>query len=128
MEREPDDQSLREFLALWNAEMDDHFAEEERILSKYAKPDDTARLSREHMTIRQFATAAARGMLDLGDVMRLGGILRAHVRWEERHLFPAIEQSVTEADFADILAETSKLEARRRPSSAASLRGEFLSL
>jgi len=121
LQRDPNDQRLREFLDLWSRDLEAHFEEEERLLAKLVKPADGERLLREHARIRQFATAAARGMFDLSDVVRLGDILRTHVRWEERHLFPYIEQNASEAELSEIGRSTG-------PGPIRPLQTEFLSL
>lgn len=126
LEREPNTVRLREFLQVWDDEMDDHFFEEERVLLAHATPEQSARLINEHTIIRQYALAARRGMLDGGDIVRLGGLIHEHVRWEERHLFPSIEQSASPEDLEAIARETALLEDRRRFSTHAPRRGELM--
>lgn len=125
LEREPNVEQLQEFLAVWGDELDDHFFEEERLLLKVASPEFGARLINEHMVLRQYALAARRGMLCAGDIVRLGGLLHAHVRWEERSLFPAIEETATEDELQAIAEETNRLEERRRSSKHSPRRGEL---
>lgn len=126
LEREPNSQRLREFIEIWNDEMEDHFFDEERLLLHYMTPDMGGRMIEEHMRIRQYATAAQRGMLCADDIVRLGGLLHSHVRWEERVLFPSIETAATEEDLALIAAQTGMLEERRSKSKHAPRRGELM--
>ncbi|HVT12506.1 MAG TPA: hemerythrin domain-containing protein [Fimbriimonadaceae bacterium] len=126
LEREPNGDRLREFLEVWNGEMEDHFFDEERLLLNYASPAMTARMLEEHMRIRQYAIAAQRGMLCADDIVRLGGLLHSHVRWEERELFPIIESSATDDELAAIGVETKKLEYRRDRSQYSPRRGELM--
>ncbi|HWA82794.1 MAG TPA: hemerythrin domain-containing protein [Fimbriimonadaceae bacterium] len=126
LEREPDSERLREFLEVWSGEMEDHFFDEERLLLTYAPPAMGARMLEEHMRIRQYAHAAQRGMLCADDIVRLGGLLHDHVRWEERKLFPEIESLATEEELAAIGVETEKLEYRRNRSQYSPRRGELM--
>lgn len=127
LEREPNVARLSEFLRVWDDEMDDHFFEEERVLLRHATPEQSARLINDHTIIRQYAIAARRGMLDGSDIVRLGGLIYEHVRWEERHLFPAIENSASDEELAAIAEETTQLEERRRFSTHSPRRGELMS-
>lgn len=113
LEKEPCLARLTEFVRSWDDEMDNHFFEEERVLLGHTTPDQAARLINDHMMIRQYALAARRGMLDSDDIVRLGGLIHDHVRWEERSLFPAIEEAATPEELEVIAAETAKMEERR---------------
>lgn len=126
LEQEPNPGRLREFLRVWEDEMNDHFFEEERVLLQHASPEHSARLMNEHGAIRQYAAAARRDMLDGSDIARLGGLIHDHVRWEERQLFPAIEASASDEDLAAIAHETALLEERRRFSKHSPRRGELM--
>lgn len=68
-----------------------HFAEEERsllpLLETHGRPDLAARLRREHDQLNTLFAAALRGEREA----EAGQALIAHVRFEERELFPAIE-------------------------------------
>ncbi|MFI5387272.1 MAG: hemerythrin domain-containing protein [Fimbriimonadales bacterium] len=127
LENEPSGQRLSEFLRVWNDEMEDHFFEEERVLLRFTTPEQNARLINEHMTIRQYATAATRGMLDAGDIVRLGGLITDHIRWEERRLFPSIEESASLEELNEIAAEAMELDQLRSASTHAPRRGELMS-
>ena len=113
LEREPSANRLFEFLQAWDSQMDDHFFEEERLLLAHATPDQGAKLINDHMLIRQYAVAARRGMLALSDIARLGGLIHDHVRWEERILFPAIEDTATPEELELIAAETERRDRER---------------
>lgn len=94
--------AARRLLDHW-AEMEGHFREEEQyllpVLGRYAGSDcpEIAETLRQHVAIRG-AVDAVRERLDGGlvppaaDLHHLGDLLRDHVRYEERVLFPEIEQ------------------------------------
>jgi hemerythrin-like domain-containing protein len=74
------------------AGLERHFAEEETdLLSELERVGElglAARLRAEHLELRRLARkATARASL-----VRFGMLLEAHVRFEERELFPALER------------------------------------
>jgi hypothetical protein len=76
----------------------DHFrVEEEVLLPAWLAGDPGAdrslaeRVLAEHLTLRSRARSAAAGALALEELHEAGELLNAHVRFEERILFPAIE-------------------------------------
>lgn len=84
------------FLGFWEREGAEHFRIEEEILLPTwsllgtVHPEAAARLSREHLQLRAAALALAEAP-SLAAVRQLGEELVAHVRFEERELFPMIE-------------------------------------
>lgn len=91
----------------WNVELEDHFAEEERLLIPLASEAAADRLRAEHEEI-------ARRVQRLPDEPEaLGVLLRDHIRWEERVLFVEIEKTATEAQLATLAEQTDALELRR---------------
>lgn len=91
----------------WNVELEDHFAEEERLLIPLASEAAADRLRAEHEEI-------ARRVQRLPDEPEvLGVLLRDHIRWEERVLFVEIEKTATEAQLAALAKQTDALELRR---------------
>ncbi|HKJ76061.1 MAG TPA: hemerythrin domain-containing protein [Gammaproteobacteria bacterium] len=96
------DAAAARLLERW-AEMEEHFREEERlllpVLGRYTGSDcpEIAETLRQHVEIRGVVDAISE-RLDGGltppaaDLHRLGALLRDHVRYEERVLFPEIEQ------------------------------------
>jgi hemerythrin-like domain-containing protein len=84
-----------------------HFHEEETVLLPgwaAADPDAdesmTARVSAEHLELRAAGRRLAAGKLDVEDLHRVGELLEAHVRFEERELFPLIESRLDDATLA----------------------------
>lgn len=81
--------------AAYDAELAPHFADEEaRVLPVVAAraPALVARTLEDHRAIRAFV----RGPDDAAALRALGELLDAHVRFEERALFPAIEAALAE--------------------------------
>lgn len=87
------------FLDAWDSEIAEHFNDEERLLGPLADEAGRDRLHEEHRSIRELVTLARekRRQVDPGAqwVRLLGETLAAHIRWEERELFPAMEAAVT---------------------------------
>jgi iron-sulfur cluster repair protein YtfE (RIC family) len=99
--------SRESFLAYWQAHGQNHFRLEEEILfPAYAAHGDPhhaliARALCDHVAIRHHAQAlggAAEPTLDA--LHELGHQLAAHVRLEERQVFPLIEQAVPSDELA----------------------------
>ena len=95
------------FLEFWSRQGEQHFVIEERLLLP-ALPDDdaewaeaTRRVRAEHREIR----AGAASLADASSVRAargVGELLAAHVRFEERTLFPLLEQRLSPRALADL--------------------------
>jgi len=87
-------------LEFWAAQGSKHFRiEEEVLLPAFAAAGDpreeaVVTVLVEHVWIRERMGRMAAGELDLADVHELGERLAAHVRHEERVLFPLIERTL----------------------------------
>jgi hypothetical protein len=96
--------AVHHFLGFWNADGARHFRIEEDHVLGAIGPDDpewtsaVERVERDHADIRAMAAALAaeggEGQTDLAH--RLGDRLRDHVRFEERQLFPLLEERLPE--------------------------------
>lgn len=91
------------FLAAWQSEEEQHFrVEEELLLPAYAVYGDPAdpivmRMLQDHMLIRRDAERVRKApSVEL--LHDLGERLAAHVRLEERELFPLIEETIPEPE------------------------------
>lgn len=89
------------FLSFWEQEGRHHFQlEEELLLPAFAAHGDARhplvlQVLGEHVSIRAKAAALARSPVpDVEALHELGAELAAHVRLEERQLFPVIEQAM----------------------------------
>lgn len=83
----------------WRDCMAAHFRQEENLLLRYPKalPETTAmRLLDEHRMLAAMSVRAGVGRLDAASLRDFGERLAAHVRFEERECFDAL-QSVIEA-------------------------------
>lgn len=95
------------FLAAWEVEMLDHFDEEERLLSPLLTRELAHRLQTEHTDIKRLKEGLPATMPELGLA------LEQHVRWEERELFPWVEDNADAAQLEKLRESTDQLEERR---------------
>lgn len=98
-EAEHSEQAVTAFLAFWEAERDHFRLEEEILLPHYAAATEidraaVARVLDEHLAIRRGAVRLRAPGTSLPELRELGRLLHDHVRFEERHLFPTIEQAL----------------------------------
>ena len=99
--------AVAHFQGFWSRQGEQHFVIEERLLLP-ALPDDdaewaeaTRRVRAEHREIR----AGAASLADASSVRAargLGELLAAHVRFEERTLFPLVEQRLSHGALAEL--------------------------
>ena len=88
------------FLDFWHGDGQRHFRVEEEVLlpawAARAEVDRAGvmRMLEEHLEIRRQALRLAAGELTLEEVRALGVLLHDHVRFEERQLFPLIEEAM----------------------------------
>jgi hemerythrin-like domain-containing protein len=98
------------FLEFWNEHGAKHFRVEEDVLlpafAPYGDPGDArvVQMLVEHVRIRAAAAALATGSVELEALHALGTALEAHVRLEEREVFPLIEESLPD-EAAEALVE-----------------------
>jgi hemerythrin-like domain-containing protein len=92
-------------LDLFDSVEREHFAIEERVLlpTWLAKaPDERSEMAKrvvdEHAALRSAAARIRDADVTIADLRELGIILERHVRYEERELFPAIEDDLTDDD------------------------------
>jgi len=96
------------FLDFWEPEGRLRFRiEEEILLPAYAihgDPRHSAVIQAlvDHMAIRRDAACLATGGAPLTTLQGLGACLAAHVRLEERELFPLIEQTLSEPELVSL--------------------------
>lgn len=99
----------RGLLEFHRSEGEHHFGIEERILlpgwlaaGEDADRDAAERVLSEHLELRAAVRRIEAGELSAEELRRIGGLLEAHVRFEERELFPAIEAALSSEDLADL--------------------------
>jgi hemerythrin-like domain-containing protein len=98
------------FLQAWRFEIQPHFrAEEEVLLPAFARVvsvghKEIARTLKEHVAlrsaVRDLERATGEWREDLAWAIAVA--LEAHIRYEERVLFPAIEAAIEETDLAEL--------------------------
>jgi diguanylate cyclase (GGDEF)-like protein len=111
--READDldDAARAFLGFWRTDGRRHFQIEEEILlprwAAHAEPDaeGVRRMLEEHLEIRRESLRLGHGEASLDDAHRLGRLLDDHVRFEERQLFPRIEDDLDAEALARLAEE-----------------------
>jgi iron-sulfur cluster repair protein YtfE (RIC family) len=83
---------------LWSRELADHFRVEEEVVfaGNYSEPVAAmiARVLREHREIRSMIEQGENGAWDEATARKLGALLEEHIRFEERQLFPAIQEEL----------------------------------
>lgn len=101
------------FLAFFEGEAREHFRAEEELLlpafSRHVASDDpdVVRVLLEHVEIRRRAQDIASGPCDSRDLQELGELLNAHVRHEERTVFPRVEAALDPGELAALGAALS---------------------
>ena len=92
--------AVARFGEFWSAAGARHFEIEEELVLPALPADDAAwaeavaRVRAEHDLIRAQATAVLGDQADRESARELGALLNAHVRFEERTLFPLLEQGL----------------------------------
>lgn len=92
---------IDEFFQVWEKEINPHFNKEEEILlplfnrSGHALDSPVMEMCRQHILIRAqvFNLEDSRGM---DTAHEIGNLLKDHIRFEERELFPFIEENSSE--------------------------------
>jgi hemerythrin-like domain-containing protein len=82
-------------LAFWDEDLLRHFEEEEQYIFPLVPDNDLLRMraEQEHMKVRAIMTMLREGPPEAAAlVQHLADLLTAHIRFEERELFPLIEQ------------------------------------
>jgi len=97
------------FLSYWSSEGRHHLRSEDEVLLPAsarhidARDESVVRILVEHVELRRRAAdLEADTDPPLHQIRALGDLLRGHVRYEERVLFPLIEQAVPAPDLATL--------------------------
>ena len=85
-------------------------AEEEQLLLDLMGGDLRSRLLAEHGTLRSLFCSLgdqidSGGPLALADLASLAATLRAHIRWEERVLFPHLQTHVSPEELRSLASD-----------------------
>lgn len=104
------------FLDFWREHGREHFRiEEEVLLPAFAGHGDAhhplvARMLCEHVAIRHRAGCLEGGAATAQELHELGTELDAHVRLEERRVFPLIEEAIPEPELSALAASLEEAE------------------
>ena len=117
--KEADDleEETRAFLEFWRNDGKRHFRVEEEVLlpgwAMHAEVDSDGvrRMLDEHLAIRREALRLEAGEATLEEARELGGLLHDHVRFEERRLFPMVEEALGPDDLARLGASIEEAQA-----------------
>lgn len=106
------------FLSFWSAHGHAHIRiEEEVLLPGWVKEDESAddqmvvRVLSEHLLIRGAVRSLERGETSIDRIHDLGTLLESHVRFEDRTLFPRIEERLSLEALAELGADLAAAEA-----------------
>jgi hemerythrin-like domain-containing protein len=102
LRRAPEDPAevLDEFRTFFREQSEPHFAAEERLLVPELPAALAERLLAEHRELRERVAALATATAE--DLRALGELLTAHVRFEEREVFPHLERSLSQDRLSEI--------------------------
>lgn len=121
------EKAARELVEYWDEELREHFAVEERLLTHLIPDwDMRTRLRGEHLELAERVARLENGETAPESLRQLGTGLGDHIRWEERVLFPAIEEALTEEQLRALGELTDRLEQERANSRWAPRRGELM--
>ncbi len=117
--------AVADFVRIWEAEIEHHFDDEERLLLPLTSDAHLrARLLDEHRALRELAgrcrSEPAEIAADPAALRRLGTLLHDHIRWEERVFFEAVQREHPDA-LASLLGAAGEIE-RDRPGARARYR------
>jgi hemerythrin-like domain-containing protein len=112
--------ALTDFVNAWDADIAEHFYDEERLLMQLMGTDDQQRLFDEHEQLMQFADHAFE-MQHQDDpdpqiVRQIGQCLKQHIRWEERDLFTRLQKQLSATVLGKLQHKTQAIEASRNRS------------
>ena len=108
-------EAREQFLAFWHEHGARHFRVEEDVLlplfARHGDPNDAriARMLVDHVRIRA-QVLGLEGDVEIGALHTLGADLAAHVRLEEREVFPLIEATLSEDAAAELVAAVQRAE------------------
>jgi hemerythrin-like domain-containing protein len=120
-------QAARAFLGFWREETGPHFRKEEEVLLPVLARHGEEALDREpvvemllqHARIRSLAMRvsdeAERGAVRGETLWELGELLEAHIRLEERVVFPMIEEVLPEDALKEVASRLEVFEGGARP-------------
>lgn len=96
----------------YNAHLKSHFREEETLLFDKIKHEMCDDAQKDHWEISELVSKILSGENDIrSNLVELSNKVDDHIRFEERKLFPFLEETLTEADLTMIGEQLSRLHA-----------------
>lgn len=95
---------MRDFIIYtWQTDLEKHFSDEENFLLpaiKHTAIYDTLgqQMLQEHAVIRSLVQSFRQNDVSHNDIQKFANLLEAHIRFEERMLFPETEEQLTEEE------------------------------
>lgn len=87
----------------WQQHLEQHFAEEENLLFSLVNDDLTEQAIIEHKHIKQLVEAIVHAAdVSSDELNTLANTVDDHIRFEERKLFPHIEQQLSDKELAEL--------------------------
>jgi Hemerythrin HHE cation binding domain len=115
------DEAAGAFLDFWHGDGARHFRVEEEVLlptwAVHAEVDreGVARMLGDHLAIRRESLRLEAGEAALDEVQALGQLLHDHVRFEERELFPKVEEALDATSLDRLAAAIEEAEGSTPP-------------
>lgn len=86
-------------LYFWSTHLAEHFREEEELLLSDAKDELCIQAVQEHQQLK-LLVGKIESVAVIEDIMAFAVLLNAHIRFEERVVFPYLEESIKENELA----------------------------
>ena len=104
--------AIRALVVEWHDRLQQHFADEERLLPPLLTAEERSRLTSDHGQLRRVVEAAERqltcGTPDTGFCEAAGTLLEQHIRWDDRELFARIEIRASQEQLDELARQTSR--------------------
>lgn len=110
-----------ELRSYWNSRFEPHLRQEEATLLPWLSPSLQGRMLREHHALRSMCeTVARKGVIDgsTGNdaLLRVfAETLREHIRWEERTVFPYLQEQLSDAELELLLGAAARSQVVSHP-------------
>lgn len=109
--------TVENFRSAWHHEIDRHFICEEAILTSLpVAADSLNKLLADHNEIRNHCSQLFANPKDATTIFsaRVGRLLEVHIRWEEHHFFPEIENALNAEQLATLAIATTQMEVEHK--------------
>lgn len=94
LKKEVETERIKKYIVyFWENHLKEHFREEEQILIPYLEDEYTSRICSEHHQLRMFASEIENSE-SINLFSDFADLLEQHIRFEERHWFPHLEEKL----------------------------------